>query len=161
MLLTRLCRGMSSGKFKLVEMGAPPVCTWKASAPNGWKVSELAQKKRKARRCLPAGNSRSQLPVNWSSVNLPGLVTASDTGVRQGVPAGTLVGNGYRNPPAPAPNWLLLTFSRLNATVSTLGTPQSASIAATDCLSLSGTYGMLGVLMNVPGDAPLRCREPW
>src|ERR1700678_200313 len=139
MLPNRLCSGTSRGKLRLLVPGSPPVWMPKESAPKGSKVSELDQKKRSDKWSLPPRNSRSQFAVNWLSVNLPGSVTTKGSYVRQGVVEGTLVGSGYKYPPAPAPNWLLLKFSRLNATGSMLGTPQSASIAAVDWRSTRET----------------------
>src|ERR1700727_1805445 len=104
MLPKRLWRGISKGKFRLFKPGSPPVWMPKESAPKGSKVSEFDQKNRSDRRSLPPRNSRSQFAVNWLSVNFPGFVTTRGSGVRQGVAGDTLVGSGYRYPPAPAPN---------------------------------------------------------
>src|SRR5208282_6472492 len=111
----------------------------KESAPNGSKVSELDQKKRSDKRSFPPRNSRSQFAVNWLSENLPGSLIRKGTEVRQGVDAGTFVGRGYKYPPAAAPNWLLFALSRLNATGSMLGTPQSEANKLADWRSCKGT----------------------
>src|SRR4029077_3099191 len=120
----------------------------KESAPNGSKVSESDQKKRSARWSLPPRNSRSQLAVNWSSRNFPGLVRMSEpvfklelhvlvagskVWVTPGVPA--TVGN--RKPPGLAPNWFPGTFNNARATGSidvrgTAGQPGTAGLLNTD-----------------------------
>src|SRR5271166_132877 len=113
----------------------------KESAPKGSKVSEFDQKNRSDRWSLPPRNSRSQLAVNWLSLNFPGSVMTNGSAVRHGVFAGTFVNSGYKYPPATGPNWLLFAFSKLNATGSMLaaGTPQAAASAPGEARADSGT----------------------
>src|ERR1700733_14339308 len=75
------CTGVSKGKFSDEELtllaSVLPRDSGKSPPPNGRKLSESEKKNRTDSLSWPPRNSRSQLDVNWSSVYLPGLLTAN------------------------------------------------------------------------------------
>ena len=80
----------------------PPRDACSPPAPKGTSFSEFEKKNRTEILSFEAWNSRSQLAVNWSSINRPGLLTANSP-VWPGVPDAA----GNRKPPEGAPNWSL------------------------------------------------------
>src|ERR1700733_2828571 len=77
----RACTGTSNGKFSELELTAlasvDPRDSCKSPPPNGRRLSESEKKNRTDSLSWPPRNSRSQFEVNWSSVYLPGLLTAN------------------------------------------------------------------------------------
>src|SRR5215471_15312406 len=79
-LKKRECTGVSKGKLSeallmLLERVLPRD-SCRSPPPKGRKASESAKKKRAETLSAPRRNSRSQFDVNWSSVYLPGRLTA-------------------------------------------------------------------------------------
>src|ERR1700720_3652032 len=110
-LRKRACTGVSNGKFNEAELmllaSVLPRDSWRSPPPKGSRDSESEKKKRADNLSWPPRNSRSQLEVNWSSLYLPGRLTAKGTGLEGSqslAPAGTLVGAGKRYPPVLPPN---------------------------------------------------------
>ena len=84
--------------------------------------------------------------------------------VKGGVPVGGVT-EGIRKPPPAPPNWLLLMFNRATTTGSSWvmpgGRPQGKKVLVSVAASrMAGSTG-IDVLMNVPGESPLRWRVPW
>src|ERR1700747_2145010 len=99
MLKKRAWTGVSNGKFNDAELmllaSVLPSDSWRSPPPKGSNDSESEKKKRAESLSCPPRNSRSQLEVNWSSLYLPGRLTAKGTGLAGSqslAPAGTLVG---------------------------------------------------------------------
>src|ERR1700720_461785 len=157
-LKKRACTGVSNGKFRDEELtllaSVLPRDSGRSPPPNGRKLSEFEKKNRAETLSWPPRNSRSQLVVNWSSVYLPGLLMANE------FVAGSLL--GIKNPLVAPPNWLLLKFSSLRTTgsIAVVAFPKKACEIDACERSTAGSEGMV-VLMNVPGESPLRCRVPW
>src|ERR1700688_703709 len=153
----RAFTGVSNGKFSDEELtllaSVLPRDSCKSPPPKGRTLSESEKKNRAEILSWPLRNSRSQLVVNWSSVYFPGWLTANAPVV------GSLV--GISNPLVVPPNWLLSKFSNFSTTGS-MGVvvfPKNAcDIEA--CVRTAGSDGIV-VLINVPGESPLRCRVPW
>src|SRR5258708_38463483 len=100
----------------------PPREAWRPPAPKGSRDSLLEKKKRADILSLPPWNSLSQVVVNWSSVNLPGLLimkwavfTEALQVARSTETPGVPGRDGMREPLASPPNWLVLRFRRDSA----------------------------------------------
>src|SRR3954469_23511869 len=149
----------------------PPREACSPPAPNGRSDSLFEKKKRAATLSFPPLNSLSQAVVNWSSVNLPGLLimngavfTTASQVVVSGIETPGVPGkDGNKNPLASPPNWLLLRFNRARLTSSMLiGTPAQGPVVGVlkiaARLAAERSVGRIGrlVLINVPGESPLR-----
>src|SRR5437868_3143844 len=76
-LKKRSLTGNLNGKFRSVPLILPPNEACRPPAPKGTFCSELEKKNRAEILSCELRNSRSQFAVNWSSVNLPGLLIAN------------------------------------------------------------------------------------
>src|SRR5579884_3497403 len=101
----RSLTGKSNGKFKSEPLTLPQREACRPPAPKGTCCSESEKKKRTATLSLPPRNSRSQLVVNWSSLNFPGRLMAKGPVFRLPlVSPGTPGTDGNKYPPGVLPN---------------------------------------------------------